>query len=90
MKPQIEFPSSTERRRVILHVRTLMASRGVRSVAALHRMLVSAGVDISHQQLIRIIDNSSTRLNMDVINGLMNLFQCSVYELIGEEILPAQ
>ena len=88
MKPSADFPVVTERRRVVLHVRTLMASRGVRSVAALQRILIGEKVDISHQQLIRIIDNTSTRLNMDVVNGLMNYFKCSVYELIGEEVVP--
>ena len=88
MKPIADFPVSTDRRRVVLHVRELMAVRGVRSVAALQRMLISAGVDISNQQLIRIIDNTSTRLNMDVINGLLNIFKCSVYDLIGEEVVP--
>ena len=87
MKPSTDFPVVTERRRVVLHVRTLMASRGVRSVAALQRILIGEQVDISHQQLIRIIDNTSTRLNMDVVNGLMNYFKCSVYELIGEEVV---
>lgn len=65
----------------------MMASRGVRSVAALQRMLIGAGVDISNQQLIRIVDNTSTRLNMDVINGLLNIFKCSVHDLIGEEVV---
>ena len=88
MKSSADFPVVTERRRVVLHVRTLMASRGVRSVAALQRILIGEKVDISHQQLIRIIDNTSTRLNMDVVNGLMNYFKCSVYELIGEEVVP--
>jgi hypothetical protein len=88
MKPVAEFPVSTERRRVILHIRELMASRGVRSVAALQRMLIASGVDISNQQLIRIIDNTSTRLNMDVVNGLLNIFKCPVYDLIGEELVP--
>lgn len=88
MKPAPDFHTSTEPRRVILHVRSMMASRGVRSVAALQRMLIAAGVDISNQQLIRIIDNTSTRLNMDVINGLLNIFNCSVHDLIGEEPVP--
>lgn len=89
MRPHPEFSTSTKKRRIVLHVRTMMASRGVRSVAALQRMLISAGIDISNQQLIRIVDNTSTRLNMDVINGLLNIFQCSVYDLIGEEEIQA-
>lgn len=90
MKNDIQVPVVADRRRIILHVRELMAARGVRSVAALQRMLIASGVEISNQQLIRIIDNTSTRLNMDVINGLMNIFKCTVFDLIGEEPVPRQ
>lgn len=85
MRPNTDFPTVDGQRRVILHVRSLMASRGVRSAAALQRLLISYGVDISNAQLLRIIDNKSTRVNMDVINGLLNVFKCSVHDLIGEE-----
>lgn len=85
MNPHTDFPLVAGRRRVVLHVRSLMASRGVRSAAALQRLLIESGVDISNAQLLRIIDNKSTRVNMDVINGLLNVFQCSVHDLIGEE-----
>lgn len=88
MKPSIDFPTISGPRRVVLNVRSLMASRGVRSAAALHRMLITAGVDISNVQLLRIIDNKSTRLNMDVIDGLLNIFNCSVHDLFGEEPVP--
>lgn len=88
MRNDIQVPVVADRRRIILHVRELMAARGVRSVAALQRMLIASGVEISNQQLIRIIDNTSTRLNMDVINGLMNIFKCTVFDLIGEEPVP--
>lgn len=88
MKNDIHLPVVADRRRIILHVRELMAARGVRSAAALQRMLIASGVEISNQQLIRIIDNTSTRLNMDVINGLMNIFKCTVFDLIGEEPVP--
>jgi DNA-binding Xre family transcriptional regulator len=71
-------------RYVVLNVRALMANRNVRSVAALQRMLISAGVDISNQQLNRIVDNRATLLNLQVINGLMKVLQCSVHELFGE------
>lgn len=85
MKPNTEFPIVSGRRQVVLHVRTLMASRGIRSSAALQRMLISDGVQISNAQLLRIIDNKSLKVNMDVINGLLNVFQCSVHDLVGEE-----
>lgn len=75
-------------RYVVLHVRTLMADRNIRSVAALQRLLIAAGVDISNQQLNRIVDNRATLLNLTVINGLLKVLQCSVHELFGEIAVP--
>ena len=89
MRPNTDFPVVTGRRQVVLHVRSMMAARGIRSSAALQRMLISSGVQISQAQLLRIIDNKSLKMNMDVLNGLLNVFQCSVHDLIGEEAAPA-
>ena len=92
MNPNVKksTPETMPNRYVVLHVRTLMASRNVRSVAALQRLLIAAGVDISNQQLNRIVDNRATLLNMTVINGLLKVLQCSVYELFGEIAVPAK
>lgn len=77
-------------RYVVLHVRSLMVDRNVRSVAALQRMLIAAGVDISNQQLNRIVDNRATLLNLTVINGLLQVLHCSVNELFGEISVPVK
>jgi DNA-binding Xre family transcriptional regulator len=91
MNPATEkhHPHPVPNRYVVLHVRALMADRNVRSVAALQRMLIAAGVDISNQQLNRIVDNRATLLNLTVINGLLQVLQCSVNELFGEINVPA-
>lgn len=81
-------PALTTNRHVVLHVRALMADRNIRSVAALQRMLIAAGVDISNQQLNRIVDNRATLLNLTVINGLLQVLHCSVHELFGEIVVP--
>jgi DNA-binding Xre family transcriptional regulator len=83
-----ENPPSSADRYVVLNIRTLMAKRNVRSVAALQRMLISAGVDISNQQLNRIVDNRATLLNLNVVNGLLKVLQCSVHELFDEMSVP--
>lgn len=89
MNPVIENPSSAAADRyVVLNVRVLMADRNVRSVAALQRLLIAAGVDISNQQLNRIVDNRATLLNLDVVNGLLKVLHCSVHELFGELTVP--
>lgn len=88
MSPSIENPNQVADRYVVLHVRTLMADRNIRSVAALQRLLIAAGVDISNQQLNRIVDNRATLLNLTVINGLLKVLKCSVHELFGEITVP--
>jgi hypothetical protein len=74
-------------RSIILRVRVCMAERGIRSVAALHRLLIEAGVDISHPQLIRVVDNRAQHLNVALLNGFLQVLGCRVEELFGEEIL---
>jgi DNA-binding Xre family transcriptional regulator len=88
MNPDTENPTTEADRYVVLNIRALMADRNVRSVAALQRMLITAGVDISNQQLNRIVDNRATLLNLTVVNGLMKVLQCSVHELFGEITVP--
>lgn len=61
-----------------------MAKRSIRSAAALRRLLLENGVEISDAQLLRIIDNKSPRVNMHVLNGMLNVFDCPVHELVGE------
>ena len=49
---------------------------GIRSVAALQRMLKTIGVDISVPQLIRIVDGQSTHVSTVVLAGLISVLQC--------------
>jgi len=88
MKPQTETtPTPIVDRGIVLRVRVCMAERGIRSVAALHRLLIEAGVDISHPQLIRVVDNRAQHLNVALLNGFLKVFGCRVEDLFGEEIL---
>jgi len=76
-------------------IRVVMAERGIRSVAALQRMLKSIGVDISVPQLIRIVDGQSTHVSTAVLGGLITVLQCGIQDLIAvssssSETTPAQ
>lgn len=87
--PSMSKPHSENisQRRIVIHARTLMAARGIRSGAAMRRLLNQAGVDISLVQLLRIIDNKCGLLNRDVLEGMLTVLSCSVHELIGDEPL---
>jgi len=67
-----------------------MAKRSIRSAAALRRLLLETGVEISDAQLLRIIDNKSPRVNMEVLNGMLNVLGCPVHELFGEAPLQPE
>ena len=64
-------------------IRVVMAERGIRSVAALQRMLKVIGVDISVPQLIRIVDGQSTHVSTVVLGGLIAVLQCGIEDLIA-------
>jgi DNA-binding Xre family transcriptional regulator len=64
-------------------IRVVMAERGIRSVAALQRMLKSIGVDISVPQLIRIVDGQSSHVSTTVLGGLIAVLQCGIEDLIA-------
>ena len=64
-------------------IRVVMAERGIRSVAALQRMLKAIGVDISVPQLIRIVDGQSTHVSTVVLGGLITVLKCGIEDLIA-------
>ncbi|GHT85064.1 hypothetical protein FACS1894154_08570 [Betaproteobacteria bacterium] len=64
-------------------IRIVMAERGIRSVAALQRMLKSIGVEISVPQLIRIVDGQSSHVSTVVLGGLIAVLQCRIEDLIA-------
>ncbi|HEY9104905.1 helix-turn-helix transcriptional regulator [Chitinimonas sp.] len=72
------------KRHLALNVRVLMAQRGYRNVRSLYLDVLKSGADISYSQFARIVDNQSEKLNLAVVNALLNLFDCSVMELIIE------
>ena len=64
-------------------IRIVMAERGIRSVAALQRMLKSIGVEISVPQLIRIVDGQSSHVSTAVLGGLISVLRCGIEDLIA-------
>lgn len=66
-----------------IRIRVVMAERGIRSVAALQRMLKAIGVDISVPQLLRIVDGQSSHLSTAVLGGLITVLQCGIEDLIA-------
>jgi len=71
-----------------LRVRSCMEMRNIRSVSALQRKLSDAGVDISHQQLSRVVNNETQHLSIPLLNAIVGVLQVRVDELFA--LVPAQ
>ena len=71
------------KRKIVWRVRVMMAERGVRSVSQLARLLSDSGVEISTVQLGRMIDGNTQYIKKEVIEGLMNVLDCDLGDLVG-------
>lgn len=71
-------------RKAILRVQVLMAEHDIRFVTELWKRLAAMGVDISHSQLTRVVNNSTKSLSIDLLEGLATLFDCPVASLFKD------
>jgi DNA-binding Xre family transcriptional regulator len=78
-------PATSGPATLAFRIRVVMAKRGIRSVAALQRMLKAIDIDISVPQLIRIVDGQSTHVSTVVLGGLVTILQCGIEDLIAVE-----
>ena len=71
-------------RKAVLRVQVLMAEHDIRFVTELWKRLNAMGVDISHSQLTRVVNNSTKSLSIDLLEGLATLFGCPVSSLFKD------
>lgn len=85
--PSSALPASAPaiQTRVRLRINELMAEKGIRSVAALHRLLLSKQVPVSHSQLLRIVDNRADHWKVEFIAAFLDIFQCQISDLFKVE-----
>lgn len=63
----------------------VMAERKIKTVTELHRMLVAHGVKISSAQLSRIVQQKPQRINTELLDGLINVLNCTASNLLQIE-----
>jgi len=80
-QPEHTAPFKYGSRHIVLNVRVLMAKAGYRDVSKLYRDLLKLGCTISYSQFKRIVDGSAEKLNTDVLDALINLFECEISDL---------
>ena len=84
MSPQTPPEIQTK---VKLRINELMAENGIRSVAALHRLLISKQVPVSHSQLLRIVDNRADHWKVEFIAAFIDIFECEISDLFKVEVV---
>lgn len=68
-------------KRIQLDIRVLMSKHGYKSVTTLYNALDEMGCDVTYSQFTRIVDNRAGKLNVGVLDALINLFNCDAGDL---------
>jgi len=64
------------------NLRVLMAQNDIASATELMRRLDAVGVQISTSHASRIVKEMPSRLSMDLLRGITDIFQCHANDLI--------
>lgn len=71
------------------HVRTLMAEAGMFQTTELLAPLREQGVELSREQVYRLVTRTPERLNLEVLAALCRIFGCQPNDLITVTAQPA-
>lgn len=64
------------------HLRKLMAERGMFQTTDLVPLLAERGINLSREQVFRLVTQSPQRLSMDTLAALCDILDCGVQDLI--------
>lgn len=64
------------------HLRSMMASRGIFQTSKLKPLLEERGIDLSREQIYRLVTQPPQRVRLDVLAALCDALECSLDELV--------
>ena len=64
------------------HLRSVMAARGIFQTSKLKPLLEERGIDISREQVYRLVTQAPQRVRIDVLAALCDALECSLDELV--------
>lgn len=71
------------------NLRAVMAAAGMFQTTDLRGPLQAQGVNLSREQVFRLVTKTPDRLNMTVLAALCRIFSCSPSDLIEVRAVPA-
>jgi len=72
----------TKKMAVHWHLRDVMAARGMYSTSNLVGPLAERGVQLSREQVYRLVTGTPQRLNLDVLAALCDILDCGPQDLL--------
>jgi DNA-binding Xre family transcriptional regulator len=73
---------TTKPKEIRWRLRVMMAERDIRTVTDLGRRLRDIGLEISSQQLARVVNEMPQRMNTDLLAGLITVLDCTPSDLM--------
>lgn len=72
------------------HLRIRMAEKGMFATSDLVPLLAERGIDLSREQVFRLVTQDPQRLSMDTLAALCDILGCQPNDLIEVEVVNAQ
>ncbi|GAA2044442.1 hypothetical protein GCM10009720_26740 [Yaniella flava] len=67
------------------NLRAIMASKGLFQTTDLRPLLAERGIDLSREQVYRLVTTAPRRISLEVLSALCDALECSKDELITTE-----
>lgn len=65
------------------NLRSVMASRGIFQTSKLGPLLSERGIDLSREQVYRLVTQAPQRVRLDVLSALCDALECSMDDLVS-------
>jgi DNA-binding Xre family transcriptional regulator len=75
---------------VVWHLRLRMAEKGMFQTSALVPMLAERGVDLSREQVFRLVTQPPQRLSVDTLAALCDILDCQPNDLLEVKVVNAE
>ncbi|MET8411100.1 helix-turn-helix transcriptional regulator [Streptomyces sp. NPDC005195] len=75
---------------VVWHLRLRMAEKGMFQTSALAPLLAERGVDLSREQVFRLVTQPPQRLSMDTLAALCDILDCQPNDLLEVKVVNAE
>lgn len=75
------------KKKVVWKIRWMMLEAGIHTATALKKRLDEIGYDITTAYAARIVNEIPNRLSIDLLNALINVFDCEPGDLLASEII---